>query len=78
MYEEDEEVTVKNNDNDEKKNMRKKKINLPLLTPLSDDVTLESMSVWTARLSSEIQPDIAIAFIRSNVWPGAIAFAKDK
>ncbi|OXU18503.1 hypothetical protein TSAR_012053, partial [Trichomalopsis sarcophagae] len=48
-----------------------KEIGPPLLTPLSEDA-YNSDSVtpaWTARQSSTLQPDIAVALIRSNVWP---------
>ncbi|XP_070156847.1 radial spoke head protein 6 homolog A [Polyergus mexicanus] len=52
-----------------------KEIGPPLLTPLSEDATVDSTIPWTARQSSYLQPDIAIALVRSNVWPGAFAFA---
>ncbi|KAH0568422.1 hypothetical protein KQX54_020828, partial [Cotesia glomerata] len=47
-----------------------------LLTSLSKDTLLGAVPAWTLRLSSEIQLDTAIATVRSNLWPGAIAFAK--
>lgn len=47
----------------------------PLLTPLSEDAVVDFVMPWTARQSSWIQPDIAVAAVRSNVWPGAFAFA---
>ncbi|XP_029661316.1 radial spoke head protein 6 homolog A [Formica exsecta] len=52
-----------------------KEIGPPLLTPLSEDATVDSVIPWTARQSSYLQPDIAIALVRSNVWPGGFAFA---
>ncbi|XP_072747686.1 radial spoke head protein 4 homolog A [Anoplolepis gracilipes] len=55
-----------------------KEIGPPLLTPLSEDATVDFVIPWTARQSSYLQPDIAIAFVRSNVWPGAFAFAIEK
>lgn len=50
----------------------------PLLTPLSEDSLIDTVPPWTTRLSSRIQPDVAIVIVRSNLWPGATAFAKDK
>ncbi|XP_058806534.1 radial spoke head protein 6 homolog A [Phymastichus coffea] len=55
-----------------------KEIGPPLLTPLSEDTTQDWLTPWTGRLSSKIQPDTAVALIRSNVWPGAFAIAADK
>ena len=56
-----------------------KEIGPPLLNPLSGDVASDSsVTPWIARQSSRIQPDTAVALIRSNVWPGAFAFAADK
>ncbi|XP_048510818.1 radial spoke head protein 6 homolog A [Athalia rosae] len=50
----------------------------PLLTALSEDASLDSIPAWTARQSSLIQPDTAVAYIRSNIWPGAFAFATER
>jgi len=55
-----------------------KEIGLPLLIPLSEDAIVDSVIPWTARQSSYIQPDIAVALVRSNIWPGAFAFAVGK
>lgn len=57
-----------------------KEIGPPLLTPLSEDAyILDSVTpAWTARQSSALQPDIAVALIRSNLWPGAFTFAANK
>lgn len=55
-----------------------REIGPPLLTPLSEDATVDFVIPWTARQSSQIQPDIAVALIRSNIWPGAFAFTHDK
>lgn len=49
-----------------------------MLAPLSEDVLPEPVQPWTARRSSEIQQDTAVACLRSNVWPGAFAYAYDK
>ncbi|KAK2580599.1 hypothetical protein KPH14_007718 [Odynerus spinipes] len=50
----------------------------PLLTPLSEDAILDSIFPWTARQSSHVQVDTAVALVRSNIWPGAYAFAVDR
>jgi len=55
-----------------------KEIGPPLLIPLSEDAIVDSVIPWTARQSSYIQPDIAVALVRSNIWPGAFAFAVGK
>ncbi|XP_076762249.1 radial spoke head protein 4a [Xylocopa sonorina] len=47
----------------------------PLLTPLSEDAIVDSIIPWRALQSSHVQPDQAVALIRSNIWPGAFAFA---
>uniref|UniRef100_A0A0C9QX34 RSPH4A protein n=1 Tax=Fopius arisanus TaxID=64838 RepID=A0A0C9QX34_9HYME len=49
-----------------------------LLSPLSEDSLIGTIPPWTTRLSSRIQEDTAFAVVRSNLWPGAVAFAKDK
>eukprot|EP00918_Siedleckia_nematoides_P107558 GHVU01234607.1.p1 GENE.GHVU01234607.1~~GHVU01234607.1.p1 ORF type:complete len:407 (+),score=107.40 GHVU01234607.1:443-1663(+) len=50
----------------------------PLLTPLSEDAEIEGMAPWTAKLSSNLIPQYAIAVMHSNLWPGAHAFASGK
>ncbi|XP_013414077.1 radial spoke head protein 6 homolog A [Lingula anatina] len=50
----------------------------PLLTPLSEDVEVEGMPPWTPKLSSNLVPQYAISLMRSNLWPGAFAFAVNK
>lgn len=55
-----------------------KEVGPPLLTPLSEDAIVDGITSWTALQSSRIQPDQAVALIRSNVWPGAFAFACGK
>ena len=47
-----------------------------LYTFLLADVN--GMPAWTPSLSSELLPRYSIAVMRSNRWPGAYAFAKDK
>jgi len=49
-----------------------------LLTPVSEDAEVDNMAPWTARLSSNLIPQYAIAVMHSNLWPGAHAFAVGK
>ncbi|KAJ8714252.1 hypothetical protein PYW08_007872 [Mythimna loreyi] len=46
-----------------------------LFTPLSEDARIEGLSAWTTRVSSLMCSDRALATIRSNLWPGAVAYA---
>lgn len=50
----------------------------PLLSPLSEDISIDGTAPWSIRLSSKLVPHAAVAVVRSNLWPGAYAFAKDK
>jgi len=50
----------------------------PLLTPLSEDVEVDNMPPWTAKLSNNLIPQFAVALVSSNLWPGAHAFAYAK
>ncbi|XP_023019973.2 radial spoke head protein 4a [Leptinotarsa decemlineata] len=47
----------------------------PLLTPLSEDASLEAVPAWSVRSSSNIIDNFAIAIVRSNLWPGAYCFS---
>ena len=48
----------------------------PLLTPIGGDAEILSTKAWTAKISSPLIPQYACAFVRSNLWPGAYAFAR--
>ncbi|XP_004867280.1 radial spoke head protein 6 homolog A isoform X2 [Heterocephalus glaber] len=50
----------------------------PLLTPLSEDAEIMNMSPWTTRLSCSLCPQYSVAVVRSNLWPGAYAYASGK
>ncbi|XP_066911472.1 radial spoke head protein 4 homolog A-like [Clytia hemisphaerica] len=50
----------------------------PLLTPLSEDLEINSQTAWTANKSTGLVSQYAIAVMHSNLWPGAHAFAVDK
>lgn len=39
---------------------------------------MDNMPPWTPKLSSKLIPQYAIAVMRSNLWPGAFAFAVEK
>lgn len=47
----------------------------PLLTPLSEDASLEAVPPWSVRKTSGLIQEFAIAVVRSNLWPGAYCFA---
>ncbi|XP_072530878.1 radial spoke head protein 4 homolog A [Salminus brasiliensis] len=50
----------------------------PLLTPLSEDAEINNTPPWSTRISSNLIPEYAIAYVRSNLWPGAYAYACGK
>uniref|UniRef100_A0A8B9JYE5 Radial spoke head component 4A n=1 Tax=Astyanax mexicanus TaxID=7994 RepID=A0A8B9JYE5_ASTMX len=50
----------------------------PLLTPLSEDAVVNNTPPWSTRISSNLIPEYAIAYVRSNLWPGAYAYASGK
>lgn len=39
---------------------------------------VNGMPAWTPYVSSELLPQYGLAVMRSNRWPGAVAFAKDR
>lgn len=50
----------------------------PLLTPLSEDASVEAVPPWSVRTSSGLLQDFAIAIVRSHIWPGAYCFASQR
>ncbi|CAF3725685.1 unnamed protein product [Rotaria sordida] len=48
----------------------------PLLTPIGADAEIQHTKAWTAKISSNLIPQYACAFVRSNLWPGAYSFAR--
>ncbi|KAM9849264.1 radial spoke head protein 4 homolog A [Aulostomus maculatus] len=50
----------------------------PLLTPLSQDTEIFNIPPWTSKMSSTLISEHAIAVLRSNIWPGASAYACGK
>uniref|UniRef100_A0A3Q1GRQ8 Radial spoke head component 4A n=1 Tax=Acanthochromis polyacanthus TaxID=80966 RepID=A0A3Q1GRQ8_9TELE len=50
----------------------------PLLTPLSQDAEMFNSPPWSSKLSSALTSQHAVAVLRSNLWPGAYAYATGK
>ncbi|XP_044218620.1 radial spoke head protein 6 homolog A [Thunnus albacares] len=50
----------------------------PLLTPLSQDIELFNTPPWSSKISSALTSQHAVAVLRSNLWPGACAYACGK
>ncbi|XP_053699658.1 radial spoke head protein 4 homolog A-like [Synchiropus splendidus] len=50
----------------------------PLLTPISEDEGISNTPAWTVMSSSSHLSQHAIAVVRSNIWPGAFAYACEK
>ncbi|XP_023269052.1 radial spoke head protein 6 homolog A-like [Seriola lalandi dorsalis] len=50
----------------------------PLLTPLSQDAEIFNIPPWTSKMSSTLTSQHAVAVLRSNLWPGAHAYACGK
>ncbi|XP_075221593.1 radial spoke head protein 6 homolog A-like [Lycorma delicatula] len=63
---------------EEEEGSEKPEVGPPLLTPLSEDKSLESTPPWTVRNTSLYTPENAMAFVSSNLWPGAYSFAVGK
>jgi len=50
----------------------------PLLTPLSEDVEIDTTPAWSCKLSSMLIPQYSVTVVKSNLWPGAVAFSDGK
>lgn len=50
----------------------------PLFTTLDEDARIEGLKPWSTRISSILVPERAVVTIRSNIWPGAVAYATGK
>ncbi|XP_029987330.1 radial spoke head protein 6 homolog A [Sphaeramia orbicularis] len=50
----------------------------PLLTPLSQDAEITNTPPWSSKMSSTLTAQHAVAVLRSNLWPGAYAYACGK
>jgi radial spoke head protein 4A len=74
---EEEEQEEENEDEDiERKEEIQPEQGPPLLTPIGADAEIYHTKAWTAKISSNLIPQYACAFVRSNLWPGAYAFAR--
>ncbi|XP_058504340.1 radial spoke head protein 4 homolog A-like isoform X2 [Solea solea] len=71
---EDEEVEEPDEEPDEPE----PEVGPPLLTPLSQDAEVFNTPPWTSKLSSILTSQHAAAVLRSNLWPGAFAYACGK
>ncbi|XP_062954546.1 radial spoke head protein 4 homolog A [Cynocephalus volans] len=76
--EEEEEDEEKEEEKGEGPDYIEQEVGPPLLTPISEDLEIQNIPPWTARLSSNLIPQHAIAVLRSNLWPGAYAFSNGK
>ncbi|XP_060769184.1 radial spoke head protein 4 homolog A [Neoarius graeffei] len=74
LLEEDEEEEEKEEQPDEPE----PEVGPPLLTPLSEDAEVNNTPPWSTRISSNLISQHAIAFVRSNLWPGAYAYVCGK
>nr|XP_020457714.1 radial spoke head protein 6 homolog A-like [Monopterus albus] len=50
----------------------------PLLSPLSQDAEMFNTPPWSSKISSALTPQHSVAALRSNLWPGAYAYACGK
>jgi radial spoke head protein 4A len=50
----------------------------PLLTSIEQDAQVDGLPPWSVKLSSQTTPHYAVAFVSSNLWPGAHAFGTKK
>ncbi|XP_049477124.1 radial spoke head protein 6 homolog A isoform X2 [Panthera uncia] len=76
--EEEEELGEEEEKADEGMEGVEQEVGPPLLTPLSEDAEIMHMSPWTTRLSCSLCPQYSVAVVRSNLWPGAYAYASGK
>ena len=77
--EEDIEDEDEDDENDEENQETEQEIGPPLLTPLSDDVEVGGLPPWSVHLSSGLSLiQHSICIVKSNLWPGAVAFSNGK
>ncbi|XP_034555973.1 radial spoke head protein 6 homolog A [Notolabrus celidotus] len=65
-------------DREEEPDEPEPEIGPPLLTPLSQDAEMFNTPPWSSKISSALTSQHAIAALRSNLWPGAYAYACGK
>ncbi|XP_075814847.1 radial spoke head protein 6 homolog A isoform X3 [Microtus pennsylvanicus] len=73
--EEEEELGEEEEKADEGMEEVEQEVGPPLLTPLSEDAEIMHLSPWTTRISCSLSPQYSVAIVRSNLWPGAYAYA---
>ncbi|KAF3691381.1 Radial spoke head protein 4 -like protein A Radial spoke head-like protein 3 [Channa argus] len=71
---EDEEAEEKEEEPDEPE----PEVGPPLLSPLSQDAEMFNTPPWSSKISSSLTYQHAVAVLRSNLWPGAYAYAFGK
>ncbi|XP_066514702.1 radial spoke head protein 4 homolog A isoform X2 [Hoplias malabaricus] len=76
--EEDIEEEAEEDEKEEQPDEPEPEVGPPLLTPLSEDAEINNTPPWSTRLSSNLIPQYAIAYVRSNLWPGAHAYTCGK
>uniref|UniRef100_A0A8C6RNP2 Radial spoke head 6 homolog A (Chlamydomonas) n=1 Tax=Nannospalax galili TaxID=1026970 RepID=A0A8C6RNP2_NANGA len=76
--EEEEELGEEEEKADEGLEEVEQEVGPPLLTPLSEDAEIMHLSPWTTHLSCSLSPQYSVAVVRSNLWPGAYAYAIGK
>ncbi len=75
---EEEEIEEEEEEEKEEPDEPEPEIGPQLLTPLSEDTEIDGQSAWTIKVSSSLVSQFSIAIVKSNLWPGAYAFAHDK
>ncbi|XP_068599831.1 radial spoke head protein 6 homolog A [Brachionichthys hirsutus] len=65
-------------ENEEEPDVPEPEIGPPLLTPLSQDAEMFYSAPWSLQMSSTLTSQHAVAALRSNLWPGANAYACEK
>ncbi|XP_036381583.1 radial spoke head protein 6 homolog A [Megalops cyprinoides] len=76
--EEDFEEEAEEEEKEEEPDEPEPEVGPPLLTPLSEDAEINNTPPWNSRMSSTLIPQYAVAVLRSNLWPGAYAYATGK
>eukprot|EP00794_Sanderia_malayensis_P018767 gene18767-20658_t len=65
-------------DEEEPTDETKPEVGPPLLSSVAEDGPVGGLPAWTTYVSSRSLPEYAVAVVRSNQWPGAFAFSKEK
>ncbi|XP_062844994.1 radial spoke head protein 4 homolog A [Trichomycterus rosablanca] len=76
--EDDNEGDAEEEEKEEEPDEPEPEVGPPLLTPLSEDAEIDNTPPWSTRISSNLIPEFGVACVRSNLWPGAYAYACGK